>query len=218
MVVATKDKVEGELIIGGVRRKGNQLVIDVEKTLNLNMLSAMEKIGYQLVDELDKNAPESSGALKGSFDLDQVRETKTGYRIEISVGKDYADFVDKGVRGIKHSIKNKITLPNNKGEFYQYRKYGMPLEALKSLEGWAKRRNIEIEATNLRIKYGDDTLKDNTYLPEISQTAKQLAYFIKKNGIAASNYQGKSIDSIRPKLTSMAQAIGFNSITLKVSK
>ena len=71
MVVATKDKVEGELIIGGVRRKGNQLVIDVEKTLNLNMLSAMEKIGYQLVDELDKNAPESSGALKGSFDLDQ---------------------------------------------------------------------------------------------------------------------------------------------------
>ena len=94
----------------------------------------------------------------------------------------------------------------------------MPLEALKSLEGWAKRRNIEIEATNLRIKYGDDTLKDNTYLPEISQTAKQLAYFIKKNGIAASNYQGKSIDSIRPKLTSMAQAIGFNSITLKVSK
>jgi hypothetical protein len=94
----------------------------------------------------------------------------------------------------------------------------MPAEALKSLEGWAKRKNIEIEATNLRIKYGDDTVKQTTYLPEISSTAKQLAFFIKKNGIEGRNFRARSIKEAEPKFKRDLQSIGTDTLILRIAK
>lgn len=216
MAVATKAQVDAvfKVGVGGTSRDSKTFVLDVEKTLNLNMLNAMERLGFRLVDALDRNAPESSGGLKSSFKFDQVRETKTGYRIEISVGKDYADYVDKGVRGVDHQLKNKKTLPNRDGKFYQFETYFMPAKALMELEGWMRRKNMEIEATNL-INRNDE---GRTMLPQISSSAKRMAYYIKKYGIAASNYQGKSIEEVTPDFNIDIREIGMNSITLKVSK
>lgn len=218
MVVANQAKVDGLFNVRGVTRDSKTFVLDVEKTLNLNMLSAMERLGYRLVEALDRNAPESSGGLKGSFDLAKVGETKTGYRIEISVGKDYADYVDKGVRGVKHSIKNKLTLPNKDGKHYQFKNYYMPPAALQGLKGWMERKNMETTATNMRIESGDPTVQGRTMLPQISTPVKMLAYFIKKYGIEASNYQGKSIAEVTPDFNFEIKEIGMNSLVLKVSK
>jgi hypothetical protein len=171
----------------------------------------MNRLGINLVDELAKNAPASSGSLASSFSVLGVRETKTGFRLEINIGADHGDFVDKGVKGIQNRRK---TLPNKDGRHYQFKTYGMPLEALKSLEGWMRNKNMETTATNL-INRNDE---GRTMLPQISTPVKRLAYFIKKYGIEASNYQGKSIEKVLPDFNIDIQEIGYNSLILKVSK
>jgi hypothetical protein len=139
-----------------------------------------------------------------------VKETKTGYRLEIAVGADYSDFQDKGVRGVQHNIKNKKTYPNKDGKHYQFETYFMPAKALMELEGWMKRKNMEIEATNL--------IEGRSMLPQISSSAKRMAYYIKKYGIEGKQFVKKSIDEATPQFNIDIQEIGFNSLTLKISK
>jgi hypothetical protein len=218
MAVATKEQVEGLVNIGGVRLKGNEFIAKVEGTLVKNVTDAMEKLGINIVDNLGKYAPTDSGKLASSFNVIGVKETKTGFRLEIAVGADYSDFQDKGVRGIKHDIKNKKVYLNKDKEYYQFRKYGMPLKALQGLEGWMKRKNMEIEASNLRIKYGDQSMEGRQMLPQISSSAKRLAYYIKKYGIEGKQFVKKSIDEATPEFNIDIQNIGFNSLTLKISK
>ena len=210
MAVATKEQVDGLVNIGGRRLKGNEFVAAVEGALVKNITDAMEKLGISVVDNLGKYAPADSGKLASSFSVIGVKETKTGYRLEIAVGADYSDFQDKGVRGIKHDIKNKKVYPNKDKEYYQFRKYGMPLKALQGLEGWMKRKNMEIEATNL--------IEGRQMLPQISSSAKRLAYYIKKYGIEGKQFVKKSIDEATPEFNIDIQNIGFNSLTLKISK
>jgi hypothetical protein len=210
MGVATQAQVD-DLVIGGVKKKFNQIIIDQNKTLDSSMKAIMARIGARLADELEKNAPVSSGGLVSNIQVLEVKETKSGYRVEIVLGKDYTDYVDKGVRGIQNRRK---TLPNKDGRHYQFKTYGMPLEALKSLEGWMRNKNMETTATNL-INRNDE---GRTMLPQISTPVKRLAYFIKKYGIEASNYQGKSIEKVLPDFNIDIQEIGYNSLILKVSK
>lgn len=210
MGVATQAQVDN-LVIGGRKLKANEYIAMVESSFVKNVTDAMNELGIKLVDELAKNAPASSGSLASSFSVLGVRETKTGFRLEINMGKDYSDYVDKGVKGIQNRRK---TLPNKDGKHYQFKTYGMPLEALKSLEGWMKRKNMETTATNL-INRNDE---GRTMLPQISTPVKRLAYFIKKYGIEASNYQGKSIEKVLPDFQVIIQEIGYNSLILKVSK
>jgi hypothetical protein len=210
MAVATKEQVEGLVNIGGRRLKGNEFVAAVEGQLVKNITDAMEKLGISVVDNLGKYAPADSGKLASSFSVIGVKETKTGYRLEIAVGADYSDFQDKGVRGIEHDIKNKKVYPNKDKEYYQFRKYGMPLKALQGLEGWMKRKNMEIDATNL--------IEGRQMLPQISSSAKRLAYYIKKYGIEGKMFVKKSIDEATPEFNIDIQNIGFNSLTLKISK
>jgi len=210
MAVATKEQVEGLVNIGGRRLKGKEFVAAVEGTLVKNVTDAMEKLGINIVDNLGKYAPTDSGKLASSFSVIGVKETKTGYRLEIAVGADYSDFQDKGVRGIQHDIKNKKVFLNKDKEYYQFRKYGMPLKALQGLEGWMKRKNMEIEATNL--------IEGRQMLPQISSSAKRLAYYIKKYGIEGKQFVKKSIDEATHEFNIDIQNIGSNSLTLKISK
>jgi hypothetical protein len=159
------------------------------------------------VDNLAKYAPVDEGKLAGSFRVLKVSETKTGYRLEISVGAEYSDYQDKGVKGIRNRRK---TFPNAEGRFYQFKTYGMPVEALQGLEGWMKRKNMEIEATNL--------IEGRQMLPQISSSAKRLAYYIKKYGIEGKMFVKRSIDEATPEFNIDIQNIGFNSLTLKISK
>jgi hypothetical protein len=209
MAVATKAQV-ADLKIGGRTLKGNEYTAAVEGALVKNVTDAMEKLGIEIVDNLAKYSPADSGKLASSFSVIGVKETKTGYRLEIGVGADYSDFQDKGVRGIKHDIKNKKTFPNKDGKHYQFETYFMPAKALVQLEGWMKRKNMEIEATNL--------IEGRQMLPQISSSAKRMAYYIKKYGIEGKMFVKKSIDEATPQFNIDIQEIGFNSLVLKVSK
>ena len=207
MAVATKEQVDGLVNIGGVRLKGNEFIAAVEGALVKNITDAIQKLGISVVDNLAKYAPVDEGKLAGSFRVLKVSETKTGYRLEISVGAEYSDYQDKGLKGIRNRRK---TFPNAEGRFYQFKTYGMPVEALQGLEGWMKRKNMEIDATNL--------IEGRQMLPQISSSAKRLAYYIKKYGIEGKQFVKKSIDEATPEFNIDIQNIGFNSLTLKISK
>lgn len=206
MGVATQAQV-ANLNIGGRRLSGNEYIAAVDDILVTNVKSAMEKLGINLVSNLAKNSPADSGQLASSFSVLGVKETKTGYRLEIKVGVDYADYIDKGVKGIRNKRK---TYPNADGKYYQFKTYGMPPEALQQLQGWMQRKNMEIEATNL--------IEGRQMLPQISTSAKRLAYYIKKYGIEGRQFIKKSIDEATPEFNVDIQTIGTDSLILKVSK
>lgn len=206
MAVATKAQV-ANLSIGGRKLSGSEYIAAVDDILVVNVKTAMEKLGINLVSELAKNAPADSGKLASSFSVLGVKETKTGYKLEIKVGVDYADYIDKGVKGIRNRRK---TYPNADGKFYQFKTYGMPPEALQSLQGWMQRKNMEIEATNL--------IEGRQMLPQISSSAKRLAYYIKKYGIEGRQFIKKSIDAATPDFQVDLRTIGQDTLILKVSK
>ena len=206
MAVATKAQV-ADLKIGGRTLKGNEYIAAVEGALVKNVTDAMTKLGIEIVDNLAKYSPADSGRLASSFSVIGVKETKTGYRLEIGVGADYSDYIDKGVKGIRNKRK---TFPNKDGKHYQFKTYGMPPEALVQLEGWMRRKNMEIEATNL--------IEGRQMLPQISSSAKRMAYYIKKYGIEGQMFVKKSIDKATPQFNIDIQEIGFNSLVLKVRK
>ena len=211
MAVANQAQVDNAFInVNGRRLRGSEFILDVENMLVTNLKEAMLKLGANIVLNLEKYSPDDTGRLKSSFDVLSVKETKTGYRLEISVGAEYSDYQDKGVRGIEHDIKNKKVYLNKDNEYYQFRKYGMPPKALTELEGWMKRKNMEIEATNL--------IEGRTMLPQISSSAKRMAYYIKKYGIEGKQFIKKSIDEATPDFNIDVKEIGFNSLVLKISK
>jgi hypothetical protein len=209
MGVSSQSEVD-TITIGGRRKRSGEYILDVENMLVTNVKEAMLKLGGNIVKNLERNSPEDNGRLKDSYEVLGVVETKTGYRLEISVGAEYSDFIDKGVRGVMQNIKNKKTYPNAKGEYYQFETYFMPVKALTELEGWMKRKNMEIEATNL--------IEGRQMLPQISSSAKRMAYYIKKYGIEGRQFIKKSIDEATPDFNIDIKEIGFNSLILKVSK
>lgn len=206
MGVATKAQV-ADLVIGGRTLKGNEYLGMIDDVLEKNVKGALNRLGINLVNELAKNSPADSGRLASSYSVLGVKETKTGYRLEIKVGVDYADYIDKGVKGIQNKRK---TYPNQEGKHYQFKTYGMPPEALEQLQGWMRRKNMEIEATNL--------IEGRQMLPQISTSAKRLAYFIKKHGIEGRQFIKKSIDASTPDFQVDLRTIGQDTLILKVSK
>lgn len=207
MVVANQAKVDGLFNVNGVRLKANQYILDVEKMAVTNVKEAMLKLGGKIVLNLEKYSPVDNGKLNSSYEVLSVSETKMGYRLEISVGADYYDYQDKGVKGIKNKRK---TYPNAEGKHYQFKNYYMPPQVLVELEGWMKRKNMEIEATNL--------IEGRQMLPQISSSAKRLAYFIKKYGIEGKQFIKKSINESIPDFNVDVQSIGADSLTLRISK
>ena len=207
MVVATKAQVDALINVGGRRLSANEYIQDVENIVVKNVMDAMLKLGGNVVRNLSKYSPEDSGALSSSYSVLGVKETKEGYRLEIKVGVDYADYIDKGVKGIQNRKK---TYKNADGRFYQFKTYGMPPEAILQLEGWMRRKNMEIEATNL--------IEGRNVLPQISSSAKRLAYYIKKYGIEGRQFIKKSIDEATPEFNVDIQTIGSDSLVLRIKK
>jgi hypothetical protein len=206
MGVATKDQVTN-LTIGGRTLKGNEYIGAIDDVLEKNVRGAMQRLGIKLVNELAKNSPADSGKLASSYSVLGVKETKTGYRLEIKVGVDYADYIDKGVRGVQNKRK---TYPNEEGKFYQFKNYYMPPEAIMQLQGWMQRKNMEIKATNL--------IEGRQMLPQISTSAKRLAYFIKKYGIEGKQFIKKSINASVPDFQLDLRTIGQDTLILKIKK
>ena len=207
MAVATQAQVDALINVGGRRLSANEYIQDVENIVVKNVMDAMLKLGGNVVRNLSKYSPEDSGALSSSYSVLGVKETKEGYRLEIKVGVDYADYIDKGVKGIQNRKK---TYKNADGRFYQFKTYGMPPEAILQLEGWMRRKNMEIEATNL--------IEGRNVLPQISSSAKRLAYYIKKYGIEGRQFIKKSIDEATPDFNVDIQTIGSDSLVLRIKK
>jgi hypothetical protein len=207
MVVANQNQVDNLINVNGQRLTINQYILDVENMLVTNVKDAMMKLGGNIVLNLSKYAPADQGKLQSSFSVLGVSDTKDGYRLEISVGADYADYIDKGVRGIQNKRK---TYKNEDGRFYQFKTYGMPAEALQQLEGWMRRKNMEIEATNL--------IDGRSMLPQISTSAKRLAYYIKKYGIEGRQFIKQSIEEATPDFNVDVQSIGSDSLILRIRK
>lgn len=208
MGVATQAQVDAvfKVGIGGRRLKGSEFIADVDKVLVNNVKDAMYKLGVRFALKLSEFMPVSSGAMSNpdNFFVEEARESKNGYSVTIKVGTEYTDYIDKGVQGLKNIHK---TYKNADGRFYKFKNYGMPEDALKSLQGWVKRKNIELEATALRRNQKDPD--------EIDATTKTIAYFIKKNGIEGRNFKQKSLDAVMKNFNLDIQSIGADSLTLK---
>jgi hypothetical protein len=207
MVVANQNQVDNLINVNGQRLTINQYILDVENMAVTNLKDAMLKLGANVVKNLEKYSPDDGGKLKSSYEVLGVSDTKDGYRIEIGIGVNYADYIDKGVRGIQNKRK---TYKNEDGRFYQFKTYGMPAEALQQLEGWMRRKNMEIEATNL--------IDGRSMLPQISTSAKRLAYYIKKYGIEGRQFIKQSIEEATPDFNVDVQSIGSDSLILRIRK
>lgn len=211
MGVATQKQVDALFNVGGRKLKGNEYIASVEETMVMNITSLLDKLGIELVKKLEQNTPVASGRLSSSYSVVGVTEKNGSYRLEIGVGADYADYIDKGVKGIVNKRKQ---YPKADGKYYQFKTYGMPPEALKSLEGWAARKNIELKGQHELDKFNGkmDRLK------LITSPASRLAYYIKKYGIEGRNFKQKSIDEVTPNFNISLKELGANSLMLKLVK
>ena len=208
MGVATEEQI-ANLIIGGRKLKGNEYLIKVDEIVSTNIKSTLERFGIGLAEAFERLAPSSSGALQRSIDVIGVKELGYGFRLEIGFGVNYHDYIDKGVIGLEH--KNKKVYKNSDGVKYTFKNYGMPPEALKELEGWARRKNIELKATQLQSKR-------KRKIKKVTSNASSLAYMIKKFGIEGRNYKAKAFDEVAPDYKKQLATIGYDSLILKVTK
>jgi hypothetical protein len=208
MGVATQEQVDALFNIGGRRLTDKEYIGAIDETMNKSLLGLLNRMGIELVEKLEELAPVGeSGKLQSTIKVIGVKEYKGGYRLEIGFGADYADYIDKGVKGIQNRRK---TYKNAEGRHYQFKTYGMPPSALAGLSKWARGKNIETEATN-KIK-GERTGKF------IRPEGSSLAYYIKKYGIEGRNYKQRSLDAVLPEYKVVLDKIGLNSLILKITK
>ena len=205
MGVATQEQVNALFNIGGRKLQPNEYIGAIDDVLGQSVRGIMDKLGVKLVQKLEEFSPADSGRLASSYSVIGVKETKGGYRLEINIGVDYADYIDKGVKGI---VNRRKTFKNADGKHYQFKTYGMPPEALKQLEGWAARKNIELKATA--------SIEGRKNLTQITSPASRLAYYIKKYGIEGRNFKKKAIDAVMPDFNIQIKEIGNNSLILKI--
>lgn len=216
MGVATQAQVDALINVGGRRLKENEYIVEVDNALQQNVKSILDRLGIDLVAKLEQLVPQSSGRLATSIAVIGAKEKAGVWRLEIGFGDaDYTDYIDKGVKGVAGNPKNKRFYKNSDGRYYQFKNYGMPPEALANLEGWAKRKNIELKATNL-VESSESGRKKK--LKQIKSPASRLAYYIKKYGIEGRNFKQTAIDEVTPNYITELEEVGANSLVLKVSK
>jgi hypothetical protein len=200
------------LKIGGRKLKPNEYVGSVEQILTNNLYSVLDKIGVSLADEFAKNVPVASGALASSISLLGVTEKRGTYSIEIYLGVEYHDYIDKGVKGIHNKAR---TIPNAEGRLYTFKKWGMPDSAIQSLKAWAKKKNIDYKGK--QAAEGKRVSKKRL-MKETDSAAKNLAYIIKRDGINARKYKDKSLKKVMPEYQKQLNEVGYNTLILKVIK
>jgi hypothetical protein len=208
------------LKIGGREIRSDEWIAKIGDAIAKNLSGVMEKFGVDLADEFARLAPVSSGSLADSISVLGVTQKEDGlYRLEIGFGVDYADYIDKGVEGIAPSKSKKI-LQNREGRKYKFKTYGMPEDAIQGLKDWARAKNIKLKA-EAAIKHSQKKRKGKYKEPkpklrETDSGARSLAYLIKKNGIAARDYQGNAFRNIAPKYEAELETIGLNSFVFKI--
>lgn len=206
------------LKIGGRTLKENEFIAAIEDTINMNAISGLSEVAIKLIDELEKNAPVGGTRnLASGITLLGVTENadKTGYKIEILFASEYHDYIDKGVEGVK--VKGKV-LKNSEGRTYQFKTYGMPDEAIKSLQKWSRGKNIENVAKAKIAESEGKKAKKTRKFSEEETAARRLAYLIKRNGIKPRNFKAKSVQAISKDMNKTLRRVAGNSFILKIAK
>jgi hypothetical protein len=201
------------LKIGGRRLRPEEYVGAVGQVMTENVLSVLDKIGIDVAKELEQNVPVGSGAMQSRIQLLGVKQSKSTYSIEIYLGVEYADYIDKGVKGVANNKAK--TVPNAEGRTYKYKTYGMPQSGLDSLKNWAKSKNINLEGA---AKAAGKRPNRKKLLKETDSAIKHLAYTIKRDGINARQFKKKSVDAVMPKYAKELSEVGYNSLVLKIKR
>jgi hypothetical protein len=160
---------------------------------NINRLGLTDQ--GSLTDDLSQGDIEILG--NGGYSVE------IGYAPETAAAK-YADFVDKGVKGVKSQAK----APNSP---YSYRKLSVPPVMLNAIRGWVDRQGLSARAEDqtrdlsaLQVKRGGIPRDPKTTL------AYLIARNIKRTGLPTTRYFSGEIDNYFGKAfaQAVAKAIG----------
>jgi hypothetical protein len=213
---ASADKI-ANLKLGGRTLGSDEYIQLVNDAIDKNVKGVLERLGLALVDELTKLAPVgATGNLASGIKVIGVQQNEDGlYRLEVGFGAEYTDYIDKGVEGVDPS-KRKTILKNSEGRKYKFKTYGMPQEAINSLKNWARAKNIQMSKDSGGSKKKFKSKKKA--MSEDEKGARRLAFLIKKEGIAARNFQAKAFKNVGPKYQAEIESLGFNSLILKIAQ
>jgi hypothetical protein len=160
---------------------------------NLNRLGKTDRGG--LADDLSQGDIEKLG--------DGGYAVEIGYAPNTAAAK-YADFVDKGVKGIKSQAK----APNSP---YKFRKLSVPPVMLNALRGWVQRQGISARNEDQRRGRSALQVKRGGIPPDPQTTlAYLIARNIKRTGLPTTRYFSGEIDNYFGKefAQAVAKAIG----------
>jgi len=154
-----------------------------------------------LITQLQKNLNnESKGAGGYNAEITASGELSASIRLEYSrvgaglVGKiymaDYADFVDKGVKGIGPGNRN-TTSP------YSFKKASVSRSFRDALIKWIGDKNITIYPETSKGLLGPDTRKKLSNKIAAQNLATAIGRGIKKKGLRARNFKQVSVEAIQ---------------------
>lgn len=120
--------------------------------------------------------------------IPKVELIRGGVSVKVITTQEYADYVDKGVRGVKNN-----EAPNSP---YKFKNLGVPKAMWKSFAKYAARTGLkENKGTTLSTK-GKSKISAGR---DIITVAKQLAVATKIGGIKPMNYKKEAVDDKRVK-------------------
>lgn len=180
---------------------------------NADFKSGLESLAGKLIFNIQKYAKAkgviSSGALISDSNF-RTTITESDTRTELDIFMNYyADFVNKGVKGVRSS-KNAPNSP------YKFKNYGMADEGRKSIRqsiqsGKMKVRNVKYAKVGLEKKTKDKKSK-------LDRDVEQAIYLIKRFGIKQTNYLDLAFaETFKDVDAKLLDAIG-NEIFLKLTK
>lgn len=207
--------IDAKFLIGGRRLTADEFIANVQETIDKNIPTALNEVAVKLISELEKNAPVGgTRQLSGGVTLLGVNTTEDGYQIEILFKAEYHDYVDKGVEGV--DVKGR-TLKNSEGRTYKFKNYGMPPEAIKSLQRWIRAKGREADAmAKIAKSEGKKPKKQKRRMSPSEAGARKLAFLIKSRGIKPRNYKAKSVNAISAELSSKLRTATGKSFILQI--
>jgi hypothetical protein len=178
---------------------------------NANLDTKLKQVAAKLIDNIQRFARErkvvNSGDLINSKNFrTTISETDTKTELDIFM-LYYADFVNKGVKGVRSS-KNAPNSP------YKFKNYGMSDDGRKSIMESIKRgrmvvRNVKYQKVGLEGKRKEKKSK-------IERETEQAIYLIKRFGIKQTNYLDDAFaETFKDVDASLLDALG-NEIFIKL--
>jgi hypothetical protein len=150
---------------------------------------------------LEQSNAVSSGTLSESMTFN-ISEFGNAYRLTINLA-DYYDFVNKGVKGVKASVK----APDSP---YQFKNLGVSQKFQTALKSWIRREGLKTRLRNeARVTEAFYPNRKTKVLdPETSQ-AKSIGRAIKWSGLRATHFLDNAYDKNYPELAGrISEALG----------